>query len=89
MIRLATLAATVLLTGCASFTEPTNELRVSEYDGSVGDPSPLPLGAGSLVGCRIVVEGELPDGLVVDYQGKRCKVRLDPASLRGMTSAPE
>jgi len=58
--------ATLLLGGCASVTNPTNERRVTEY----GAGAALYGGQGVIGGCRLVQEGET-DGCL-RYQGPRC-----------------
>jgi len=70
------------LPGCASLTKPTNELRVTSYNGTV---EPAAIGAPvdgqvAVDGCRVVSEGDIQGCLTVDKPG--CQYRsagcLDP-----------
>jgi len=55
-----------MLSGCVSFVNPTNEVRISE-----GGVSKL---TGSIASCRVVQEGSMPN-IEIIYNGEKCKVR--------------
>lgn len=62
------LLLSIALSGCASFTEPPNELRVTEYG---ADGSYLAQASGMVAGCRAVQAGDVKGCMV--FKGKTCK----------------
>lgn len=57
-----------LLSGCASFTSPTNEIRITEFGTGI-----LP---GQVGGCRIIQEGKVDAEIL--YEGEKCRVYKAP-----------
>ncbi len=58
-----------MLAGCASFTKPDNEVRVTEYG---GEGSYLMQASGAVGGCRVIEMGAT--AACVRYKGKACNV---------------
>jgi hypothetical protein len=58
-----------LLSGCASFTKPDNEIRITEYG---GEGSYLMQASGAIGGCRIIEMGAT--AACVRYKGEACNV---------------
>lgn len=68
-MKRALTVALVLLSGCASFTKPEKEIRITEYG---GEGSYLMQASGAVGGCRITEMGVA--GACVRYNGKACNV---------------
>ena len=70
-VLLLLIAATLIL-GCASFAQPTNETRVSEYSGGVEGGYPLFVEGKATIrnGCRVVTEGAVAG--CFRYTGETC-----------------
>lgn len=72
MKAVAFLIALSLICGCASFTKPDNEIRVTEYG---ADGSYLMQASGAIGGCRLIEMGAAKSCL--RYTGKSCSVESD------------
>ncbi len=80
MVRTSILILIMFLTGCASMTSPTNEIRVTEFSGEAepGIAGSLYVGGKmDVTGCRIVQEGIVTG--MIDYRGIKCRFKLTPS----------
>ena len=72
------------LAGCSSFTKPSNETRVTEYDGTA-EPgligTPYVDGNLKVDGCRVVQEGSVLG--CIEYLGKMCKYTSANCTIEG------
>ncbi len=69
----------LLLSGCGAFSEggalqADNEIRITEYGADISGIGIPVMGEGLIGGVRVVVEGMIPNGLKIHYQGVRVTV---------------
>lgn len=62
----------LLLTGCATITNPDNEVRVTEYG---GEGNYLMQASGQVAGCRAVQNGEVKGCMV--FKGTTCSFKSE------------
>lgn len=72
MVRTTILMLLALAAGCASFTRPENEIRVTEYG---ADGSYLMQASGAVSGCRVVQAGTIHGCL--KFHGASCAFQSD------------
>ena len=78
-MRLALIPLLLALSGCASFTQPENGIRTTEYTGHLGGIALPVRGKADVKGCMTVTWGSLPEGLSYLYESDTCIVRLGTA----------